>query len=194
MLGPDGTLPLDSVEPGTPMFISPEVAQRLLGYQYGQAAPSITTKSDIYSLGLTCMDILVGQLPFDLRQPAFANFGEADLLQDRAFNVINVPLMLSALEDKAVVNIVARMLTFDPINRPSAVELLQVPCSSSVRHCKIEATLSLSRIRFLTKNKFLRLSAASSVHKFFSPISSLPHMHHLDADVKYRVRVRNPSY
>ncbi|HEX8814112.1 MAG TPA: serine/threonine-protein kinase [Terriglobales bacterium] len=92
------------VRSGTPAYMSPE---QLEGRE-------VTTKSDIYALGLVLYEIFTGKR-------AFSAESLPDLTRDRADHTPSRPSSLVKDLDPAVERVILRCLEPDPASRPSAV-------------------------------------------------------------------------
>ena len=99
----------ESIGPGMPFFYrTPDLVA------YAKDGVPLTTKTDVFQLGLVLAELFTG------RNPA-----------RRAINSdVLAPVVLDALGDcpgkfsGSIANLINRMLTFDPIKRPAASELL----------------------------------------------------------------------
>lgn len=97
-------IPGTDVRSGTPAYMSPEQLE----------GKEVTTKSDIYSLGLVLYEIFTGKR-------AFGAESLAEMVRTRAQNTPIRPSTVVKDIDPAVERVVLRCLDPDPANRPAAV-------------------------------------------------------------------------
>merc|ERR1711964_909753 len=85
---------------------------------------SHTTASDIWSLGGMIFEMLTGELPFD--KPALRQFA-LDIIIPRELSGEHMKLQLSPNVPAFARELVESCMMYDPVQRPTAAELLQHP-------------------------------------------------------------------
>ncbi|OHT05539.1 STE20/SPS1-related proline-alanine-rich protein kinase [Tritrichomonas foetus] len=101
---------------GTPCYMAPEILQEELGY---------TQKADIWSFGITAIELATGSAPYSNLQPLavvqkILKAPPPHLTVDQGFS-------------PELCNLVKLCLNHDPTKRPSAQELLQLPFFKKVQ-------------------------------------------------------------
>ncbi|MFA7232042.1 MAG: protein kinase [Victivallaceae bacterium] len=134
----EGTIPIDAVIWSTAAYISPE---------YLTTDAPISSKSDIYSLGVTLYEAITGGNPFESDRPAVGMFLQVNLIPPSLHDLDhNISTYFS--------DTVAAMLEKNPANRPSEEELEEVlknlieyNKSREIQHATTRAKRSKSEIK-----------------------------------------------
>mmetsp|Transcript_62194 Transcript_62194/g.173763 ORF Transcript_62194/g.173763 Transcript_62194/m.173763 type:complete len:470 (-) Transcript_62194:137-1546(-) len=111
---PDATLM--KTKAGTPYYVAPQV---LIGNGY-------TEKCDIWSCGVICYILLCGS-------PPFYGDSDKDILKMVQRGQFDFPSADWGKSSKEVKDFITQMLTFDPVKRPSAEDLLAHPWLKSAQ-------------------------------------------------------------
>lgn len=105
---------------GTPHTMAPEVIETHLGRR-----PGFDESCDVYSLGVVLFEMLVGESPYE---PVYTDARRRDVDYEATLKVITSLDVDVALENMGrsagAINLVKRMLSYEPCNRPSALECL----------------------------------------------------------------------
>lgn len=134
---------------GTPYWISPEVIKQQ-GYDW---------HADIWSLGITCLEMAQGQPPYFDMHPMKALF---------AISSFDPPKMDSTAYSPLFIDFVNCCLNKNSQLRPSATELLQHPFIVQARH---QSYLAM-QVQQMMQSKSSMLHRKSSLHRPFSTPSS----------------------